>query len=139
MEKLKVNMKMTPAVAFKVGILVIVAIAILIGLKPPSIAMNNDGLKIGGLYGKLYEWDVIENVELFNQMPKIGMRTNGMDLGSTKRGYFNMGDYGSSTLYVNTSHEAFIVFKYGDRHIFVSFDDAQKGLDAYETIMMHTN
>lgn len=135
MEKKKLPMKITPAAAAKTGILVIVAIAILIGLRPPSIAMNNDGLKIGGLYGKTYEWSAIENVELLTKMPPIGIRTNGMDLGSTKRGYFNMGVYGSSTLHVTTSHEVFIVFKYGERHIFISFDDAEKGIGVYETIL----
>lgn len=135
MENKKTSKRITPTAAAKAAILVLVAIAILIGLRPPSIAMNNDGLKIGGLYGKTYEWSAIENVELLSEMPKIGMRTNGMDLGSTKRGYFKMGDYGSSTLYVNTSHSTFIAFKYLDRHIFVSFSDAEKGTDAYETIL----
>lgn len=135
MEKKKLPMKITPAAATKTGVLIIVAVAILIGLRPPSIAMNNDGLKIGGLYGKTYEWNAIENAQLLTKMPAIGMRTNGMDLGSTKRGYFNMGNYGRSTLYVTTSHETVIVFKHGDRHIFVSFDDADKGTGVYETML----
>lgn len=139
MENKKTSKKFTTTAAAKAAILVLVAIAILLGLKPPSIAMNNEGLKIGGLYGKTYEWSTIEDVELLTEMPKIGVRTNGMDLGSTKRGYFKMGIYGSSTLYVNTSHASFIVFKYGERHIFVSFYDAEKGKDIYEEIIEKTN
>lgn len=118
------------------GVIILLVIALaLLGLKPPSVAMNNSGFKIGGLYGKLYEWDKIESVDLLNQMPRIGVRTNGMDLGSTKRGYFNLDTYGSSTLYVNQTHDAFITFKYLNRQVFVSFDDAEKANELYESML----
>ena len=124
----------TATVVKGVIILLVIALALL-GLKPPSVAMNDNGFKIGGLYGKLYEWDKIESAELLSQMPKIGLRTNGMDLGSTKRGYFNVDTYGSSTLYVNQTHDAFITFKYLNRQIFVSFEDVQKANDLYESML----
>ena len=124
----------TATVVKGVIILLVIALALL-GLKPPSVAMNDNGFKIGGLYGKLYEWDKIESAELLSQMPKIGLRTNGMDLGSTKRGYFNVDTYGSSTLYVNETHHAFITFKYLNRQVFVSFDDTEKANDLYESML----
>jgi len=121
----------------RIAIILILSILILLGLKPPSIEMNKDGLKISGLYGKLYEWDKIEAVELLNQMPKLGARTNGMDLGTTKRGHFNIDDYGSSTLYINITHNAFVTFRYINKQIFISFDDGQKVKDVYESIIGH--
>ena len=131
------KIKVKPAGIVRVTIILLVIILALLGLKPPSIEMNESGLKIGGLYGKLYEWDKIEAVELLNQMPQIGRRTNGMDLGSTKRGYFNLNDYGSSTLYINKTHSVFLTFRYMNKQIFVSFDDAQKGNDVYNSILNH--
>lgn len=133
MEQKKVKINMGSIVK---GVIIVLVVALaLLGLRPPSIAMNNNGFKIGGLYGKLYDWDKIVSVELLNQMPKIGVRTNGMDLGSTKRGYFNLDNYGSSTLYVNETHHAFITFKYLNRQVFVSFDDTEKANDLYESML----
>ena len=129
------KLKGKPAIIINSLVVIVIMIMVFLGLKPPSIAMNDNGLDIGGLYGKLYEWDLIESVEVLTEMPKIGMRTNGMDLGSVQRGHYKVDGFGSATLYINKGHEAFITFKYEGRQIFISFAEKIKADEIYIAIM----
>lgn len=129
------KLKGKPAIIINSLVVIVIMITVFLGLKPPSIAMNDNGLDIGGLYGKLYEWDIIESVEVLTEMPKIGMRTNGMDLGSVQRGHYKVDGFGSATLYINKGHEAFITFKYEGRQIFISFDKKANADEIYIAIM----
>jgi len=137
MEKEKEKKQFKISSLLKIGLVLLIALLVLIGLKPPSITIKDDGLKVGGLYGKLYKWDLIQDVTQLEEMPRIAARTNGMDLGSTLRGYFKVDDFGNSTLQINKNHTAFIVFKYENKSIFLSFSEASQADDLYKGILSH--
>lgn len=124
---------------FKAIILIGVVILIIIGLMPPRISTEETGLKISGLYGDLYQWADISEVSLLSQMPVIGTRTNGMDLGPVLRGHFQVKEYGDSLLQINQNHPAFVSFKYQNKFIFVSFKSSDAAKAIYDTLVEKTS
>lgn len=137
MDKFKTRLEL-PAVV-KVGIVIVLIIIIIFAMRQPTITVDTGGVEISGFYGKEYSIDKIISVELLDEMPNIGIRTNGMSIGPIKRGYFKVDGYGSSTLHVNTGHVAFLAVRTEDRTVFFSFDQTEEAMDIYDKILKEIN
>ncbi len=65
------------------------------------LSIMDDGLQIHGMYGNLYRWESIEQVQLKDTLPSIQLRTNGSAIGSKLKGHFKTKELGSVKLFVD--------------------------------------
>lgn len=82
--------------------------------QPTTVTINQDGVKIHGLYGQVYPWESITEVELLQELPGIARRTSGSAVGPYLRGRFRTTDSESIKLFVNRNQPPFIRLESND-------------------------
>jgi len=95
-------------------ILVFVGGLMLYSAQPTTVTINQDGVKIHGLYGQVYPWESITEVELLQELPGIARRTSGSAVGPYLRGRFRTTDSESIKLFVNRNQPPFIRLESND-------------------------
>jgi hypothetical protein len=86
----KLHMKNTRKWQISILVLVIISVAIYFGYKEPKVEFDTSAFKLKGLYGvnlpfaEIVEADTI----VWNEMPAIAMRSNGISLNKVQRGKF---------------------------------------------------
>lgn len=76
--------------------------------KPAEYFIQGDTLRISGQYGEEIKLSDIVGITLEEQIPEIQFKSNGSDLGSKKKGYFRLKDYGQAKLFVDTQKPPYI-------------------------------
>jgi hypothetical protein len=98
----------------------------------------DEGLQVHGMYGEIYAWESIEEIELSEELPNIEMRTNGSGFGSHLKGHFRTTEYGVVKLFVNANKPPFIYLQSNGKIAIFNLADAQKTEEAYEEILRKT-
>lgn len=112
-----------------------VAILMIYAVQPTKISFSDEGLQIQGMYGALYTWDSIEEVELRENLPQIKMRTNGSAIGSHLKGHFRTTEYGGVKLFVNSKVTPFIYLKSKGKVVIFNLPEAQATKAIYQQIL----
>jgi hypothetical protein len=118
-----------------VAVIAVVAVMMFISSRPVSTVSGEDGFTIKGMYGDTYSWSEMENLKLLDQMPEVGMRTNGAAIGTRLTGHFNLKDSGSAKLFVNTGKPPFIYFESKGKIIIWNGKDADETQTVYQEIL----
>ena len=72
----------------RIIIIALIIITISLALKPAKVIINENHIKISGIYGAEIRYEDIHDLQLAEQLPRIISRTNGIDLfGLSRRGY----------------------------------------------------
>lgn len=116
-------------------VIAVVAIMMFISSRPVGIVVGEEELTIKGMYGESYSWSEMENLKLLDQMPEIGMRTNGAAIGNRLTGHFNLKDSGSAKLFVDTSKPPFIYFEANGKSIIWNGKDSEETQTIYKEIL----
>lgn len=124
-----------------VSIIVVIAFGIpmILSLKSVSVTVLPEGIEIHGIYGAIYPWDQIEQVELANELPSIDRRTNGSVLGSKLKGHFRTSEYEDIMLFVDTDHPPYISLQTTKEMIFINLADSEATTDLIEEIIDNMN
>lgn len=117
--------------------LVVVAIMMVFSSQATKLTFSDNGLQIHGIYGQSYSWAVIDEVKLIDNLPELGMRTNGFALGANLKGNFQTTQLGAVKLFVNTTKSPFILLKSNDKIVIFNLADADKTKVAYEQIRVY--
>jgi len=127
------------------NILLVATVLFVIGLfyygsKPMEITVSNESLLIKGMYGFELPMHNIREVKLVEKIPTITLRTNGYSFGSTKKGYFNLEEYGNCRLFLcsNSSPYLLIVEENGKKTI-INFDDKKATETTFEKLKTINN
>ncbi|SHJ47374.1 hypothetical protein [Parasporobacterium paucivorans] len=118
--------------------IIAVLVLVIISSQPTKVTFLDEGLKIHGMYGDVYEWESVENVRLLDELPEIGVRTNGSAIGPNLKGYFSTQAYGTVKLFVNTGKPPFVFFEYKGKIIIFNLINAEKTKLTLENILIKT-
>ncbi len=110
-------------VGITVATLIFVVFLMFFSSQSTKVTFIEGGLKLHGMYGDVYSWDSIEDVELIEKLPTIQLRTNGSALGSNLKGHFKTKELGSVKLFVNTKIPPFIMFSTDNRVIIFNMEN----------------
>lgn len=89
-------------IAFIVGMLVY-------GIIPTKVIIGDSSVEITGMYGCSLKAEDIDKVEFLDSIPEITMRTNGFSLGLSKKGYFNLKEFGNCRLFIASKTPAYLL------------------------------
>ncbi len=110
-----------------ISITVIVSIFIWRDSTPTTVNITDEKIGFTGSYGITINLSEIEKVELWEKMPKILRRTNGLSLGDIKKGHFKVDSIGKCRLFLDSAKEPVLYIKNinGDQIIYNSKDPQQ--------------
>lgn len=97
-----------------VVLMLLVSISVCDGVKPTEVIVTGSEVVFLGKYGVAIERDNIAKVELWEHIPRIKVRTNGMGLGSINKGLFRLDSIGQCRLFVNLPNPPFLYIELGD-------------------------
>lgn len=105
------------------------------GSKPVEIIVSNKSLLVKGMYGFVLPIHNIREVALVEKLPNITLRTNGYSSGTTKKGYFNLEEYGDCRLFLcsDSSPYLIIVEESGSRTI-INLEDRKNTETTYQQL-----
>lgn len=110
-----------------IGVIALVAVMIGYGLIPTKYEINNDRVKFTGQYGTEIKVSDIDSVTIIDKMPSIKARTNGLDLGPIRKGFFSIEDQGKCRLFLHSFHGPCVKISTKDQEtIFVNFKNREK-------------
>jgi len=69
--------------------LLLVVILMATGNLESELIFNSDKIEITGMYGEVLTRDEVKSFELVEDLPEIGIRTNGFSSGNVNKGYFD--------------------------------------------------
>lgn len=119
--------------------LILVGILIFFSTQQTKVTINDDGVKIHGMYGETYSWDSIKTVKLSEELPSIVRRTNGSAVGSNLKGYFRTKELESVKLFVDTRKPPFIYLETDKRVTIFSMKEAGETKTIFEEISKRIN
>ena len=79
---------------------VLMAVLLTWGCWPTSVKITDHEIRFTGMYGCTIPFEQIRSVELMEQIPRAGHRSNGFSFGGTHKGYFRVTDWGRCRLLV---------------------------------------
>lgn len=116
--------------------LIFVVVLMYRSVQPTKVTFLEEGLEIHGMYGDVYSWDSIEEIDLLDELPTIKMRTNGSAVGSYLKGNFSTEEMGSVRLHVNTQASPFIYIETNKRTVIFNMSDSDDTLRILEEILL---
>ncbi|HAF60527.1 MAG TPA: DUF3784 domain-containing protein [Bacillota bacterium] len=126
--------KLAVPIVILTATIVFVAVLMFFSAQDTEVSFLNEGLEIHGMYGDVYAWETIHDVELMESLPRIELRTNGSALGSKLKGHFRTTELGSVKLFVDADVPPFIYFEAGDDRVIFNLSDETETKAAYEKL-----
>lgn len=118
------------------SLITVVALIVIftLGYQNSELVMNDDTFEITGLYGDEWGYTAIEKVELLEEMPNVGVRTNGFGLPTFSKGHFKVTDYGSSLLFIHHDYNPILYIKLTDKQVFINSKESAQTKSWYEEL-----
>lgn len=107
--------------------------------KPSTFEIEDNMLVIGSSFGVSVPLLEISNIELTESIPKTTYKTNGLGLGSIKKGEFKMEGIEKAQLYIDESVPAFIRFIHADTVFYINMATPEETRQLYQTLMAAAN
>lgn|GEM_PF-211234 len=102
--------------------------------KPAEYSIQDGTLRISGEYGEIIKLSDIDGITIKEQIPEIQLKTNGSDLGSKKKGYFNIKGIGQAKLFVDTQEPPFIFINAKSGLRIVNTEEPKKTAQLFESL-----
>lgn len=122
------------AVGLKTLVGVIIMALILYGAREPKIEVENNRVRIKGMYGTTIDKEDIVQLSIEDSLPRILRRTNGMELVHILRGRFILEDIGKAVLLINEKSSPYIFIETEDRHYIINYKDPNKTMELYNKL-----
>ena len=91
--------------------LVVVSVILYMSLQPTTFEVGNKDFEISGMYGEAISLKEIKNLQLIEELPPIGARTNGSAIGAKLKGNFKLKDGTVAKLFLDKKIAVFISFE----------------------------
>lgn len=136
----KIKKSNTIIIASTVIFTLLIVVFLFLSSQEPSVLIENNNVKITGLYGESIPIDNIEEFSLSESIPSIIFRSNGLGLGKIKKGYFKAEGLGTVKLFLQNSKKPYIhlIDKTGN-HYFINMKEPDKTSDTYSFIRKKLN
>lgn len=117
-----------------IPILIFVGVMMFRSLQPVDMEIDEIGVEFRGMYGELYRWEEIQELELRDDSPTIEMRTNGSSIAGKNKGYFKTKEYGKVKLYLDSKNPPFIYMKVDSQYIIINLGEKEETTKAFENM-----
>lgn len=104
------------------------------GGQETEIVVDQQEIKIKGMYGTTLAQADLLNVQLVDQIPRILMRTNGYAVGSVLKGNFKVEELGNVKLYLMSDQGPYLIIQDQKTHYIVNYKDEQVTRTLYAEI-----
>ncbi|MFI3296027.1 MAG: DUF3784 domain-containing protein [bacterium] len=132
LEKILVPVILISVPVILISITVIASLFIWRNSTPTAVNITDEKIEFTGSYGITINFSEIEKVELWEKMPKILRRTNGLSLGDIKKGHFKVDSIGKCRLFLDSAEEPFLYIKHmNDDQIIYNSKNPQQTEDLY--------
>jgi len=111
-----------------------VTIIMFIGYQDFEFVIEEEQFSITGVYGDTWEIADIEQIQLFDEMPKVKWKENGFGLQTLAKGYFTVEGYDSSLLFIHKNSNPIMYIKVNDKDIFINGKNAEQTKNWYEQL-----
>ncbi len=118
--------------------LIFVAVVMFFSSQATKVTFLEEGLQIHGMYGQVYDWELIEEVRVIESLPEIERRTNGSAVGSHLKGHFRTTEHGAVKLFVDTKRPPFIHLESNGSITIFNLGNAEETEKTYEEILIRT-
>lgn len=128
--------KKTKLTYFTFGLVFLFVIGLIAyGFVPSKTTYGNDTIRFSGMYGFEISISEIDNVELFDTLPTIKIRTNGFSFASMKKGFFYLDKLGKSRLLIHSDTAPYLILsKNNGEIIIINFRDKNETEKTYNRI-----
>lgn len=124
-----------PLVVVVLAVLVVVAAAFWLQMRPPTVTVSAEGLEVRSLfYRATLTRDDIVAVSLEPTLPRVRLRTNGFSAAGILRGRFEVEGLGRGRLFVDAGSAPFVFVELREGFLFVNDDDPERTRDLFEKI-----
>ena len=113
--------------------ILIVAVVLILSFRPTKISVEEEHIKISGMYGREIPIADIVSVELLDEMPPIAMRTNGSDTGKQAKGHFRFRNGESCMLFIH-KQAPYIQLRTTNDLYYLNLSDKEQTVELFETI-----
>lgn len=90
------------------AVMIVVCNSIYTGVQPTQAAVTEGRIAFSGRYGIEVEQDQIREIELWDSIPRIKIRVNGIGLGNILKGEFNLEELGRCRLLLNLPNPPYL-------------------------------
>lgn len=105
------------------------------GTREPKVTVENEKVKIGGMYASTIRTDDIVEVVLLDSIPQVLRKDNGFDFGDILRGYFNLESVGKGRLYINNGKPPYVFLRLKKSFVIINYNNSEKTQELYNIIM----
>lgn len=103
--------------------------------RPAKATITEDKIEFSGSYGFEMNISEIATTKLTDQIPPIGMRTNGFSMGSVKKGFFKLETFGECRLLVHSDTPSFLIIsKHNGDKIIINYKDQTETEALYDRL-----
>ena len=120
--------------AFIIVTFIFVGILLVYSSQATKMTILDEGIQIHGMYGEVYAWDDIKNIELREELPTIEKRTNGAAVGANLKGHFRTSEYGAVKLFLNKDHPPFIYLETEEKMVIFNRKNSQETQEIFKEI-----
>ena len=113
--------------------ILIVAVVLILSFRPTKITVEEEHIKISGMYGREIPIADIVSVELLDEMPPIAMRTNGSDTGNQAKGHFRFSNGDKCMLFIHKK-APYIQLRTTEDLYYLNYSDKEKTVELFETL-----
>ena len=114
--------------------LILVIVVFAIPFMPSTLEVNEDSFEITGLYGEEWTFSNIEDIAIYDELPEITIRTNGISLFGKRIGNYRMEELGAGKLFLRSNEAPFIVVQMQDSFIIMNTDEPAKTVEHYQQL-----
>lgn len=116
-------------------LILFVLIMVIIGNEPKAV-VDSERLKINSLfYNVTKPLSEITDIRLSDEAPNDTRRTNGIGIGSVKRGWFKVEGMGKGRMYIHSDVKPYIYITTRDSFIIINWKDSKHTQEFYDELV----
>lgn len=116
-----------------VFVMAIAAFVVSSALKP-SVTVDNQEIKISGLYGMSIPLSEVNSIELKDSIPEIITKSNGLGFGAIYKGDFVLKGIGRARLFLRSSEGPFIIVQTKNYPAIINYSDREETVNIYNML-----
>ena len=107
---------------------------------PTHFDLEAKQVKITGAYGFNINYSEIDNIRLQTEIPPVGMKTNGLNMGPILKGHFQVKGMGSARLFLRSAHGPVLIITLKDHSnpVLINFSDPSETTRLYQQLKSQT-
>lgn len=131
-KKSSINKSLLTKIIIAVIVVAIVGALLYVASMESRVNITDNKLEIKGMYGKTWELENIESIELVENNPTM-TKVNGAAFSKVKKGIFNVKELGTSDVYIHAKGKTIVIMT-TDRPIIINFRSEEKTVDLYNQL-----